>query len=181
MDMPAVDAVGVLAQRRHPRILLGIAVGHEHEMPGTGQQAVVRCDWQLAGQGFGIAVHGHQLIAVAAVDQRGNLHPGQRRRPNSRLSGAINITAPTRGSASGASSLRSAIRCRGSCRRRRRSGAPGSTGADGPGQARARQDQRGFAAGRVADHAHLAFIQIRPDHCIIAGCGDRALTCSGRP
>ena len=77
VDVPTIHTCGVLAQRRHPHGLLGIAMGHEHEVPGAGQQAIVRCDRQLAGQGFGIAVHRHQLVAVATVDQRRHLHPGQ--------------------------------------------------------------------------------------------------------
>ncbi|MNN33158.1 hypothetical protein D3C81_1469010 [compost metagenome] len=39
-------------------------------------------------------------------------------------------------------------------------------------RARTGKDQRGFATSRITDHAHLAFVQIRPDQCIIADGGD---------
>lgn len=174
MDIPAVDAVGVLAQRRHSRVLLGIAVGHEYEMPGTGQQAVVRCDRQFAGQGLGITVYGHKLIAVATVDQCGYLHPGQRMAPEQQAQRRHQHDRPHSrvglGRQFAAVGNQYAVGLAGVCVMRTLQAVLTQTLQVG---ACARQDQRGFSAGRVADHTHLAVIQIRPDHCIITRCGDR--------
>lgn len=56
VNMATVDTISVLAQRRHTGMLLLVAGRHEHEMAGTGQQAIVRRYRQFARQGFGVAV-----------------------------------------------------------------------------------------------------------------------------